>query len=978
MSPVNRLKSSVAVAAGRAGRRSLRTGLSSRILCFAVVAALVILPTPYVDLAHAGSRALGVDRAAAFLAVIRSHIVVLNGFGVPIPIPIWISSATQSQPTGPPSPSSVSSIVVSPAKHAAFVGDRVAYSAQPREAGGSVVHGIKLNWSTLSPDKVHVDEAGRATMVAPGLATIACTAGLATGTALVLIRPGSRRAQTDAQWRLDQGSAAFVVPPSGGGSASSVVPAASRVAASWVPSDGASGPPKSRSDNAPSLLSSLMDNLVPTAHAQSGGGSGSAWTTNPWVVGTPRNGVIEPTRFGEVLPESFNYELSIPVVASMGNRELNIPLALYYNSQIWSMTGPTTMQFDPNQSWPAPGFSLGFGRIDTALSGDQQTAYYTLVEPNGTHRYLGSGPASVTGAPPPYPIYWTNDGSYIAYVGDAVHGGELYYPSGTKYDINLINNRLLVGQVTTDNGNYVQVSYMHNTYDINGNPIPPVYSPFALNYAVDTLGRQINFGYDTSTGTGLLTSITGPAGGATLTYRQKNLSYNFYSSTYGQQMTVQGAPASYYALTSINALQLYQMTWSDYGMVYSFTMGRSNTATATFDYPTSGSTQLGGAPAFTQRTETGGSSGTYGYSVSGTTSTITRPDTSTLTLTDNGGGLLAQSEIKLGTQSYAKMVYTYGNDPGGAPQITTAKSYDDTATPRRADYGYDQYGDVTSKLEYGSQVNGPWLRKTTIAYAGTPYTTNFMLNRVTGVNVYDPTNTQIAGASYSYDGYGGVGLESYTQGSTAPGHLSNYDSTYTVRGNVTTVTRLTNVAQGTSTSRSAAYDVFGNQVTINLDCCNQKTFTYNQDTYWSQPDQATSGSGTGSLTNNSSYNFNTSAAISTTDPNGLTTNYTNNSWLQPTQINPPSGARFGLGYGDWGELNSGSVSYTDGGINKAFSASVTKDGWGNTVRQFDPYGNQINLAYDSMGRLQSKTNPFPTNGTPAPATTYQYDTLGSI
>jgi hypothetical protein len=336
-----------------------------------------------------------------------------------------------------------------------------------------------------------------------------------------------------------------------------------------------------------------MDNLVPTAHAQSGGGSGSAWTTNPWVIGAPRNGVIEPTRFGSVLPESFNYELSIPIVASMGNRELNIPLALYYNSQIWSMTGPTTMQFDPNQSWPAPGFSLGFGRIDTTLSGDGQTAYYTLVEPNGTRRYLGGGPASVTGVPPPYPTYWTNDGSYIAYVGDAVHGGELYYPSGAKYDINLVNNRLLVTQITSTNGNYIQASYMHTVYDQNGNPIGPVYSPFALNYAVDTLGRQINFGYDTG-GTGLLTSVSGPAGGATLTYQAKNLVTNFYSNLYGQQMTIQGAQATYFALMGVNAQQYYQMSWSDYGMVYGFTMGRSNTATVTFDYPTSGTTQLGG------------------------------------------------------------------------------------------------------------------------------------------------------------------------------------------------------------------------------------------------------------------------------------------------------------------------------------------------------------------------------------------------
>jgi hypothetical protein len=166
------------------------------------------------------------------------------------------------------------------------------------------------------------------------------------------------------------------------------------------------------------------------------------------------------------------------------------------------------------------------------------------------------------------------------------------------------------------------------------------------------------------------------------------------------------------------------------------------------------------------------------------TSTITRPDSSTLTLTDNGSGLLAQSEIKLGTQSYTKMVYTYGNDLGGAPQVTTAKSYDETGTPRRTDFGYDQYGNVTSKLEYGFQVNGPGLRKTTINYLGTPYTTSFMLNRVSRLNIYDPNNNQIAGASYTYDGYGSI--LSYSQQSAAPGHLSNYDSTYTLRGNVTT------------------------------------------------------------------------------------------------------------------------------------------------------------------------------------------------
>jgi hypothetical protein len=112
----------------------------------------------------------------------------------------------------------------------------------------------------------------------------------------------------------------------------------------------------------------------------------------------------------------------------------------------------------------------------------------------------------------------------------------------------------------------------------------------------------------------------------------------------------------------------------------------------------------------------------------------------------------------------------------------------------------------------------------------------------------------------------------------------------------------------------------------------------------------------------------------TTDPNGLTTSYTENSWLEATQIDPPGGASFGAGYGDWGDPTSRSVSYTDGGVNKSFSASATKDGWGHLIQQSDAAGNKINLACDNMARLQSRTNPFPVNGTPGPVTSYQYDT----
>jgi RHS repeat-associated protein len=191
------------------------------------------------------------------------------------------------------------------------------------------------------------------------------------------------------------------------------------------------------------------------------------------------------------------------------------------------------------------------------------------------------------------------------------------------------------------------------------------------------------------------------------------------------------------------------------------------------------------------------------------------------------------------------------------------------------------------------------------------------------------------------------------------------------------VTKFTNLATGANDTQSAQYDIFGNTIEVQMSCCNQKTYTYGDDTYYSQPDTTTSGgSGGPTLSNNAAYDFGTSAVTSTTDADGLTTSYTEDGWLNPTQIEPPSGESISLGYDDFEGLDSESVSYSDGGVSKSFSSSTTKDGWGNAIQGFDPAGNQINMSYDSMGRLLSQTNPFVKNGTPAPATTYQYDPLG--
>src|SRR5262249_46633648 len=96
---------------------------------------------------------LGVRRTAALtLVMIRSQmsrVVIVWAMGVPIPIPTWFGSGgKQLVSTAPPSASSVSTILISPARRAAYVGDRVGYTAQSRDTGSAVVHGIKHSWST--------------------------------------------------------------------------------------------------------------------------------------------------------------------------------------------------------------------------------------------------------------------------------------------------------------------------------------------------------------------------------------------------------------------------------------------------------------------------------------------------------------------------------------------------------------------------------------------------------------------------------------------------------------------------------------------------------------------------------------------------------------------------------------------------------------------------------------------------------------
>jgi YD repeat-containing protein len=58
------------------------------------------------------------------------------------------------------------------------------------------------------------------------------------------------------------------------------------------------------------------------------------------------------------------------------------------------------------------------------------------------------------------------------------------------------------------------------------------------------------------------------------------------------------------------------------------------------------------------------------------------------------------------------------------------------------------------------------------------------------------------------------------------------------------------------------------------------------------------------------------------------------------------------------------------------AVTKTMDGWGRVVRTADANNGQVNVAYDAMGRVASRTNPFTAGGAPGPVSAYAYDALG--
>lgn len=645
-----------------------------------------------------------------------------------------------------------------------------------------------------------------------------------------------------------------------------------------------------------------------------------------------------------------NFQIAAPVL-SLPGRGIDLSLALTYNSRVWSKTSYYEMTFDPDRTWPAPGWSLGFGKmVGMGMSGSM------LVEPDGTRRGF-SGTATNYGAS----VYFngkTSDGSFIDYYS-TTYNGSMYYgyaqlPNGTYIEYGAYGDGALYPTLIRDaNGNYIAVTYRNN----RGPQIQTV---------TDTLGRVVTFNYD---GSGLLTSVAAPGlGGGSRTvvelqYSWRAVNYNFPG------LTPRVRSASFPFLQAIRYPGTGTGYWfgdadsySPYGMIAKVSerrgMGTSGaiaagvrTADAVYNYPMDTSVGYADAPGYTSKTETWEGMDTAAavtsYAIFQNASPrrveITYPDnTKSIQYSHNSpgtflDGLIYNSETRdpAGALLQSSTV-TWQQGAYSSPRPSQVEMTGQHQQTKKTQYSYGPvYNQVTESRDY-DYGGTTLLRKTVTGYEnGANYVNNHIFNLPKTVEVYAADGvTRASRTEFQYDGQPladtpGVIMHMESHNPHAPQYWVDeycyqecYDYPYDCqwrcdpgywqtdyiqstdyRGNITQVTTYADAVNlGGAAVETSTYDINGNKVTTSTSCCEQTRLTYSAAMHYAYPVTQSRGSAStpsARNTNHAAYDFHTGSLLSRTDENGRTsqTNYQAGT-LRPQAFVSPTGAQTTYAYDD--------------------------------------------------------------------------------
>lgn len=661
---------------------------------------------------------------------------------------------------------------------------------------------------------------------------------------------------------------------------------------------------------------------------------------------------------------NLNIHIPLPIVDKAG-RGLPFIYNLGYDTSIWTPSNSSgTAVWTPAANW---GFTLGVpawnGQVTYSSSGSctyipppynyELCTYsangFTYIDPNGTSHPTTYSWYEVCD---PY-CSQSSSGSLLA----TDDSGYLIDPSGTAVRdrsgtaITTASGSLgTAGSAEDTNGNYISA----NTSGSN------VVITDTLNQTPLTIGSNNTF--------------TIPTGAVTLYYTTYTVRTNFGCNG-----------VSEYGPKSISLVYMIQMPdGSAYTFHYEPTpdypgdvTGRLSSVSLAngeaISYSYTGTSCTDGSTMSLTRTA---ADGTWTYLRNGSTTTVTAPQLSydstgnQTVYTFDSNGHETQRQIYQGSASGAAVetISTTWDSNDVAPTTTVATlTENNSSATSETDTAYDAYGNLTSKTAYdwgsGGQ-HGSLLKATTYTYNNSYGSIADLLTEET---IADGT-----GIGYRKDiAYDETAIVNCPSG--IPQHDdSNFGcSSSAKRGNPTTVTTYTSPANGQGgIKKTFSYDVFGNEISAQLNCCQQKTWSYSGTTNYAFPDSITSGSSPG-LTTKYSYNLSTGTVASVTDPNNLVTNYGYNSTTGLlSSISYPDGHSTDLSitYG-------GSQCYQDQCYTWPTTRTVTSEltpsesvysttyldeigrPYAVSTSDSNTYYSTASLGYDALGRQWERSNP---------------------
>ena len=702
-------------------------------------------------------------------------------------------------------------------------------------------------------------------------------------------------------------------------------------------------------------------------------------------LGLPQFGTLESGPADTVNLQNLNEFISIPIASNPG-RGLSLNFAVTYNSNFWMDWGAKWAPVSSpilKSGWnmtqvigQAVYFTESIRRCAVGTTWYDSTNYlgFAYVEPNGTSHGF---PINYMYIPPQCP-----GSGYSGTLEGTADDGSGYFLNGdvrtSMPATDAGGTQFVAGVVKDANGNYISSTVPKSGetdwYDSAGRT--------ALKIITST--STIQYEYQDTTGT--YQTIT-------LNLQNFNIKTNFACSGIVEYSGTANLPVSIVYPNGTQYSFTYETTPGNPG----YTTGRVSKVTLPdggyLEYTYGGSNDgmscsPVGVDNLTRVVNDGTNSNTSQYSVSPSGSNSVTTETYPLMPYDSAANQTVYTfnsynqeisrQIYQGSASAGTLLRTinttWASNYTPASKITVLE---DNSTQSEIETMYDNYGnlDVLKEHDFGSGSPGSILRTTNYTYLTTSAYTNLnIVDRVTKKTISDSTGTIQYREDTAYDG---------TTISPCPTGVVQHDDTnfpcsFTTRGNPTAVTTYTNAsAPSGGVTKHSYYDIFGNLVQADADCCQTMSWNFSATTEYSSPDSVVRGSSSGThLTTSYTYNGYTGQIASITDPNNQVTTFAYDLMRRPTTTTRPDSAQIVVSYDDThhttttAEPIQGSsvikhTSYLDG-LGRSYQLSV-----------FDASNNlysSTTTKYDGLDRAYNASNPY--TSSPQYWTEITFDALG--